>query len=256
MSWLGKLFGVAETKRPEGRERLEIPANTYKRIYAIGDIHGRLDLLQSAEERIAKNIPQGERGLVVLVGDYVDRGPNSSGVLRHLCEESDPRFDRVCLCGNHDDTMLGFLTNPLEHMIWLKIGGTETLLSYGIDADYILGMKNGLNDLKESMKNAVPQRHVEFLKAAPVSVRVGDLLFVHAGVEPGVALDEQSDLDMMWIREPFISSGPDLPIFVIHGHTPFEEISFGPRRIGIDTGAYNRGKLPVLLIVDGIATII
>jgi len=221
-------------------------------IYAVGDIHGCIDLLRHAEDLIRKDVERSEiAGLIVLLGDYCDRGADSYGVIEHLLTAPGGGLKRLTLCGNHDDLFLRFLECPRRNWHWLELGGRETLASYGIspvhlDARRDIGHSGFENNLLAELRERVPVRHVEFLRNMPVCARIGRYFFAHAGIRPGVSVENQTDEDLMWIREPFISRGPDLPIQVIHGHTCFKSPSFGPNRIGIDTGAYLTGKLSIL----------
>lgn len=220
-------------------------------IYAIGDVHGCFDLLRAAEQRIADDIAEtGRAGLVILVGDYVDRGPMSSRVLDHLIAPSDLGLKRLPLCGNHDALFGLFLDRPELHGDWLELGGEQTLLSYGLDVQAPNAKRIFRSGgARELLAEAVPAAHRNFLATLPVSLKIGNLLFVHAGLRPGIVLDRQTDEDMMWVREPFLSEGPRIPhLVVIHGHTPSDQPSLGPQRIGIDTGAFYSGQLTILKV--------
>lgn len=222
-------------------------------IYAIGDVHGCLDQLKGAEDKIAKDIAQsGKPGLTILLGDYVNRGPHSSQVINHLATPSTLGLRRVPLCGNHDDLFGKFIRNPDDHLDWIDMGGHRTLLSYGIDLHQVGLKRRGRNaELKDLMSKHVPKDHLSFLEDLPISLRIGQLFFVHAGIRPGIALEGQKERDMLWIREPFLTEGAGIPeVFVIHGHTPHPTPSIGHQRIGIDTGVFYSGKLAVLKI-DG-----
>jgi serine/threonine protein phosphatase 1 len=250
--------GAAKPQRPN-RRRIDLgSAPPQFPIYAIGDVHGCLDQLMDAENRIAGDMNTTQRtGLVVLLGDLVDRGPNSRQVIEHLVTPSPLGLRRLALCGNHDDLFSRVLETPSLLPHFLKLGGEQTLLSYGIDVHYLMSRrKPRLAAISNLLAESVPQSHRDFLRNLPVSLRVGELLFVHAGIMPGLPIEEQSDNDMMWVREPFISEGPKLQIMVVHGHTPTANPDFGLNRIGIDTGAYQTGRLTVLKIVDGRALII
>lgn len=227
-------------------------------IYAIGDVHGCLDQLVDAEVRILQDLERTRsKGLVILLGDYVDRGPNSAGVLAHLRQPSGPNVKRIALCGNHDDTLSSVLEYPDKISAWIAAGGRATLMSYGLDIDYLTSRSSLPNvRLAHLISEAIPEADFFFLKSLPVSVQIGSHLFVHAGIRPGVEMDLQSDEDMMWIREPFISSGPGLNLVVVHGHTACRQPSIGPNRIGIDTKAYATGKLTVLKINGSSTTIL
>jgi serine/threonine protein phosphatase 1 len=222
-------------------------------IYAVGDVHGRLDLLRAVEDRIAADIPGGENAIVLYLGDMIDRGPESSGVLEHLRQKQGPGFVRLCLRGNHDDVFLSFLERPLAEWGWLDMGGRETLRSYGLMLDPFRDRSLGHEALVELLNTHVPQSHRQFLAQTPFWARRDDFLFVHAGIQPGIQLDRQDPMDFLWIREPFLSQGPQLPLTVVHGHTPGASIAYGQNRIGIDTGAYATGRLSVLKVSGGAA---
>lgn len=227
-------------------------------IYVIGDVHGCLKELKNAEAQIAADINSTERaGPIVLLGDYVDRGPSSSQVLEYLIRPSEFGLKRLPLCGNHDDIFLKFLNEPELYSEWLGLGGEQTLMSYGIDLHH-LGVRQKYRNAKlsELLTEAVPDSHRQFLADLPICLKIADLFFVHAGIRPGVPLDEQDDEDMLWIRDPFLSEGPKLPVLVVHGHTPHPSLNLGPGRIGIDTGAYYTGNLTVLKIDGGRATVL
>jgi serine/threonine protein phosphatase 1 len=231
------------------RARITIPPERVSDIFAIGDVHGRLDLLLEAERKILERVlPIGRPALVVCVGDFVDRGPDSRGVIEHLTRKMTPPLYRIPICGNHDDLFLNFLVEEHFDPVWIELGGDKTLMSYGIDAAQLLRNDPGGRQLKMAARDAVPISHIKFLEALPVALSFVHYLFVHAGIVPGRPLVEQSDFDLMWIREPFMSTGPGLDMTVVHGHTPVSQIQFGPHRIGIDTGAFATGKLSVLHI--------
>jgi serine/threonine protein phosphatase 1 len=220
-------------------------------IYAVGDVHGRLDLLVAAERRIVADAA-GYPGpkMIVMLGDYVDRGPASCGVIDHLLGPVPASgFDRLCLCGNHDQAFFDFLESPRLNLRWLEYGGDATLQSYGIDARHILQHGGGIKVLEQVVADTVPLSHRRMLEELAVLFSVGPYVFVHAGVVPGTDIDDQEDSDFMWIREPFLSQGPRNRFTVVHAHTPSPEPVFGPGRIGIDTGAYATGKLTVLRVL-------
>jgi serine/threonine protein phosphatase 1 len=260
LNLMRQLFrGKAAPKPTSARRRIDLGAGEPQYpLYVMGDVHGCLNELLEAENRIRADIQEsGQPGMVILLGDYVDRGPASSAVLDHISRPDHDGLKRIALCGNHDDAFLQFIRDPSQVLQWLDFGGRQTLLSYGIDGDYFLSRKNGgFAALQASLEEAVPAEHIRLLTELPVSVRIGDYVFVHAGLRPGVPLDEQTDEDLMWIREPFLSQGPELPCVVVHGHTPVTEPEFGRSRIGMDTGAYFSGKLAVLKILDGRARIL
>ncbi|MBP1848738.1 metallophosphoesterase family protein [Rhizobium halophytocola] len=233
------------------RPRLTRDPADYAAVYAIGDVHGCFQALRALEQRIVEDAaaPPGAK-LIVMLGDYVDRGPQSRQVLDHVTGPPPEGFERLILAGNHEEVFLDFLADPQAHMRWLDLGGVQTLLSYGIDVEPVL-VRGGIKELGDLARDAVPERHVEALLSAAVSVTLGDIVFVHAGVRPGVAMDEQTDEDMMWIRQPFLTTGPELPIVVVHGHTPNPQPSRAPGRLGIDTGCYATGVLTAVRIIGG-----
>lgn len=235
------------------RSRLTLDSFQLRRpIYVIGDVHGCVDLLLAAEQRIMSDL-QDEALLpfVVMLGDYVDRGPYSAAVLDHLTAPSPQEFERILICGNHDAAFLAFISDPENNLGWIEYGGRQTLISYGIEPDKFIDRgRHGIKELRELMSVVIPDAHKKLLASLPVYLQIGSLLLVHAGVRPGTPLDQQSDDDLMWIREPFLERGPEIPLFVVHGHTPAKQVQFGPRRIGIDTAALTTGHLTVLKIKD------
>jgi len=261
---MGKLIDWFSGRRQEPppqtkRRRIDLgaAAPAYP-IYVIGDVHGCLDELKAAEARIKADMDAtANQGLVVLLGDYIDRGPRSRHVIDHLIKPSELGLKRLPLCGNHDDVFLRYLEEPRLYAEWLGLGGEQTLISYGIDLHHVGTRRKGKGpQLEDLLAEAVPASHRRFLAELPICLKVGGLLFVHAGIKPGVPLEEQADEDMLWIREPFLAEGPKLPLLVVHGHTPKPEPDLGPGRIGIDTGAYYTGKLAVLKIEGGRATVL
>lgn len=241
----------------KSRARLAISPDSVEDIFSIGDIHGRIDLLVQAERKILSAPSGSDRTrLVIYLGDYVDRGPDSRAVIQHLLSPLPEPFRRICLCGNHDDAFHQFVTSLTFKGTWLSFGGDATLRSYGIDSNYLMKISPNGAQLKKRVATELPETHLAFLREAPVSLLVGDYLFVHAGIVPGVPLERQSDADLMWIREPFLSKGPLMDLTVVHGHTPSVDVVFGNNRIGIDTGAYMTSKLSILHIQNGTASVI
>ncbi len=223
------------------------------RLYAIGDVHGRTDLLADMHQRIARDLERRPAAdwRVIHVGDYIDRGPDSAGTLGHLLEyRADGHSD--FLLGNHDRFMLDFLRDPegAEFDLWIMNGGIKTLDSYGIDGMRMAcsSDENARLHLHETLSDAVRPGTLEFLGGLSSMLRYGDYAFVHAGVRPGVALEEQSEDDLIWTREPFLSSGADHGAVIVHGHTPLKAVEVRPNRIGIDTGAVFTGNLTCLVL--------
>lgn len=216
-----------------------------ERIYAIGDIHGRLDLFLDLVERIEAD--DAQRGpadtTVVLLGDLVDRGPDSAGVIRTAREWATTRRVRF-LAGNHEEMFLGSFQRDDTLRHFLRHGGKETLLSYPIDRETY--DRTTLAELRELMPSFVPAEDVAFLEAMEDQIRIGDYLFVHAGIRPGVPLDQQHFSDLRWIRAEFLNERKAHGFVVVHGHTIVDEPEFHGNRIGIDTGAYASGRLTAL----------
>lgn len=226
------------------------------RLYAIGDVHGRFDLLAQLFRMIELD-QLGRSPLethVVLLGDYIDRGPDSRAVCELLSSMEDITTFH-CLRGNHEQTMLDVLDgSQMAHRFWMKFGGEETLRSWGIDAELIAAANVSEQSepaLIEALRCAVPDRIVAWLRSLPSHYLHGDYLFVHAGVRPRLPLDAQADEDLLWIREPFISSKVKHPWLVVHGHSEADEIELRANRIGVDTGAYRTGILSAVGIESG-----
>ncbi|WP_160006267.1 metallophosphoesterase family protein [Rhizobium sp. 18055] len=240
-------MSVGKQQPGHRRQHLDIAGQDYVAIYAIGDVHGCHDKLVLACNAISADASaQKGRTLAIFLGDYVDRGMQSKSVLNYITNSGSFDFGCLFLCGNHDEAFLNFCRDPGRSLSWLDLGGRETLMSYGIDADHMLNSAGGIASLSEAVAQVVPARHLEFIENLPVLAKIGQNVFVHAGIRPGVPLAQQSDRDLMWIREPFLSRGPELDLTVVHGHTVSEEPAFGRNRIGIDTGAYESGRLTVM----------
>jgi serine/threonine protein phosphatase 1 len=232
--------------RPAVVEPPTVPAG--ERVYAIGDIHGRLDLFDALLDQIAAD--DAARGAahthLILLGDLIDRGAESRGVIERALQlrERHPRFH--LLFGNHEEMLLAAVrSESAESMrFFIRNGGRETLLSYGITQDeYDHG---SLTDLRLLANQRIPEEHLAFLESFEPSVVVGDYLFVHAGVRPGIALAEQSPSDLRWIRGEFLKSQRNHGHVVVHGHSVSEAVEEHANRIGIDTGAYATGRLTAI----------
>ena len=224
------------------------PDNTL--VYAIGDVHGRLDLLAEMHAKIAAEImrlrPADWR--IVHLGDYVDRGPDSKGVLEFLVRQTAADRRIVSLAGNHDIGFLDFLARPDPDGLFALYGGVQTAGSYGVTLDRadLRGFPAG----HRALRAAVPASHTDFLRALKFSVTLGDFFFCHAGIRPGVALEAQDPQDLIWIRGDFHRHQDLHPKVVVHGHTPVAEPEICANRINVDTGAFASGRLTAL-VVDG-----
>lgn len=212
-------------------------------MFAIGDIHGCDDLLAGLIGGIEEDLAEGETPLVMFLGDYVDRGPDSKGVIERLIQFHKKWPGTRFLCGNHEEAMLRFLSDLEAGLVWSTYGGKATMRSYGVEPpadDKDLDAWTKAHDL---LKAAIPESHMRFLWGLEDSIELGDYLFVHAGVRPDKPLNAQIAKDLRWIREPFLSDTRRLDKVIVHGHTPKPEPHIDERRIGVDTWAYSTGVL-------------
>ncbi|HJQ56728.1 MAG TPA: metallophosphoesterase [Vineibacter sp.] len=222
------------------------------RLYAIGDVHGRDDLLNRLLDLIAKDaaaLPADSRRVLLFVGDYVDRGLGSRQVIERLLTQPLSGFESVYLFGNHEEAFLGFLEGTPIAFDWFKYGGLETLYSYDVPIPRRAAMPLDLDELRRQALAAVPEAHVAFLRACKLWHVEGDYAFVHAGVRPGIPLAEQDAEDLLWIRDTFLSSRANHGgKIIVHGHTICPDPEIRPNRINIDTGAYASGRLTGLVL--------
>ena len=217
------------------------------RIYVVGDVHGRADLLERAFFRIDADLAgwQG-KSVHVFLGDYIDRGPDSRDVIDLLIARR-LEHDAVLLKGNHETFVAEFLQNPATLSEWRQFGGLETLMSYGLRPSLKPDMTEQ-RELAAALGERLPEMHRQFLKSLALSFTCGDFFFVHAGVKPGVPLSLQKEADLLWIRDEFLLHEENFGKIVVHGHTPVREADIRPNRINIDTGAYATGHLTCLVI--------
>lgn len=232
---------------------ISLPDTNGRRLYAIGDVHGRYDLLSRLLEMIAADKASHPRidSQIIMLGDYIDRGPQS----RQVCEAlmALERSDAVrCLRGNHEQIVLDALAGDLMALrLWLSHGGVEAVRSWGLvppvtdDADHEMAY------FVDMLAQAMGEDMIRWLKDLPVSYRHGDYFFVHAGIRPAIALEEQEERDMLWIREPFLSSAVRHPAVIVHGHSIREDIEVRSNRIGIDTAAWKSGVLTAVVLENG-----
>ena len=216
--------------------------------YAVGDIHGRLDLLKLLCERLEAAAAADSRTagapIVVFLGDYVDRGPESAGVIDFLLGQRPAGFERRFLRGNHEQSMQAFMADPMGNRAWLMQGGAETLSSYGVSPPSPLGASEAdWQAAAAALRERVPAAHVAFLDRLERYVALGGYAFVHAGVHPARPLEAQTDQDLYWIRERFLNDPRPYAYRVVHGHTPADRPFADARRVGVDTGAYATGVL-------------
>jgi len=236
--------------KPKGPKSISRPVGARgKRAYAIGDIHGRHDLLEAllwAIRRDANDRPKLETHLVSL-GDLIDRGPDSRQVVETFTHGLEGFASTNILMGNHEEMLVRGLTGE-AHLLqsWLDHGGYACAESYGVSAGYLRGQPAEVQH--DALNAAIPDSHVALMRGALESVRFGDYLFAHAGIRPGVPLDQQTARDMRWIRKEFLDSNAHLGCVVVHGHTVSDEVVERPNRIGLDTGAYRTGLLTAIMI--------
>lgn len=244
-----KLAGSGAKPRPRLRET-EWP----EAVYAVGDVHGCLDLLRKIEARIVDHASR--RGIasywVVTLGDLVDRGPDSASVLDHLLDEPPEGVRRIALAGNHEEMMLEFLEAPNPDHRWLRFGGQQTLESYGVEVEALWRPELGARERAEMLQGMIPASHIDALRTMPALLTLPGVVLVHAGIFQGVPLEQQSDKELLWMRH---TAGPQdedetLPL-VVHGHTPSALPFVSRNRICIDTGAYSTGVLTALCLMVG-----
>ncbi|ABQ70312.1 metallophosphoesterase [Rhizorhabdus wittichii RW1] len=232
------------TARRADAHRPQVPAG--QRVYAVGDVHGRLDLLLPLLAHIRDDIAARAEAdnHVVLLGDLVDRGPYSAETVEYAISGLPAFATFHILMGNHEEAMLRAL-DPMDDQsqnLWLKFGGYETLASYGVP---VATLGEELPPA-ETLRRYIPERHRQFLDGLPDAIRFGDYVLVHAGVRPGVPLEEQDPKDMRWIRQEFLDHKGDHGAFIVHGHSISTEPDIQANRMGIDTGAYRSGTLTAL----------
>ena len=238
LSKFRNLFSTAESTPPPA-----VPAG--RRVYAVGDVHGRADLFAAIIEAIDADdaARASAETTIVLLGDLIDRGPDSAGVIALARDWSARRLVRA-LMGNHEEMFLDAFDNEEVLRHFLRFGGRETVLSYPIDP--IAYTAASLAETQALMRQAIPADDIAYLQAMEDLVTIGDYLFVHAGIRPGVPLEQQRTGDLRWIREQFTTHQDSFGTVVIHGHTIYERPEIGFNRIGIDTGAYQSGRLTAI----------
>jgi serine/threonine protein phosphatase 1 len=229
-----------------GRSKPRLPEGT--RVYAVGDVHGRADLLDRVLSQIDAHLSRDpvSRPIEVFLGDYVDRGPDSRRVIDLLIRRRG-KHETICLKGNHETYLLEFLKDPKVFDTWREYGGLETLSSYGVSPP-LRPEPAERKQLARSFAKILPKDHLRFLSQLTTTFTCGDFLFVHAGVLPGVPLNRQREEHLLWIRDDFLRTDYDFGKYIVHGHTPVEEPDIRPNRINIDTGAFATGRLTCLII--------
>ncbi len=217
------------------------------RVYAVGDIHGRADLLETLLAKIADDAasrPPAERQFLIFLGDYINRGRGSCKVIDTLLDGIPDGFEVIYLKGNHEVMLDWFLENPAKYFArWLSLGGEATMASYGVDVERLaIGPGYALR-CRDSLAEAVPERHRNFFRDLEISASMGDYFFVHGGVRPGVPLEAQVEQDLLWIMDEFLRHEAPFPKVVVHGHTPMDAPELLANRLSIDTRAWFSGCL-------------
>lgn len=243
------LFQRSRRPRPLPRERLVMDMRDTV-VYAVGDVHGCYDELRALEQKIQLDAAKFRgRKIIIMLGDYIDRGPQSRRVIEHLMAPPPKGFLRVCLAGNHEVAMLNYLDGYLSREPWLAVGGRETLYSYGVDPAHLANLYASSDEVDERIREAIPAGHIGFLRSLPVMVCSDEFVFVHAGIRPGIALEAQDEADLLNIRSDFLAAAHRLDRWVVHGHTIVDVPTLDGRRLGIDTGAFQSGRLTALRVV-------
>jgi serine/threonine protein phosphatase 1 len=229
------------------KARAAAPSTGGRLVYAVGDVHGRLDVLgpllhDIAEDAVAAS--PAERPLLIFLGDYVDRGADSKGVVDLVLQMIGwAKFEVRALKGNHEEALLQFLTDPAFGQTWLDHGGAATLASYGVLPPAQRTDPEAWAKTRDAFAAALPATHRAFYEGLELMITVGDYAFVHAGVRPGVPLADQAERDLLWIRQEFLAERGRFEKVIVHGHTPMEAPQLTPTRLGVDTGAYATGVL-------------
>jgi serine/threonine protein phosphatase 1 len=241
MSFFKRIIGGGGGRTPRGKAGA--------RAYAVGDIHGRLDLLDALLAKIEADaaVRPARKTWAIFLGDLIDRGPDSAGVVERLRKWRPEHIRPVFLAGNHEEVFLDILRGDARYLAnWLKFGGAECAASYGADPDMLRRIDE--DAAVALLREKVPRKHRDFLDTFADTFAFGDYLFVHAGIRPGVAVEDQDRTDLRWIRDPFLSDAQDHGCVVVHGHTIFDGVDERPNRIGIDTGAYRTGILTAFAV--------
>lgn len=252
MSLLDRLFGrsgTATEAAAQGPDDRHLQLGDDVVVYAIGDVHGCHAPMVDLERRIAADMAShGRPSVLIYLGDVIDRGPDSAAVLDHLIGRCGPAGRRSCLLGNHEAMMLDWLDDRADDA-WLDHGGLETLASYGIEPAMLARAKGRAR--ASLVASHIPDAHLAFLRSLPLTIEAAGHLFVHAGVHPDRDFEAQTESDLLWIREPFLSRPHRLPVPVVHGHTPTDAPVVLEHRIGVDLGAYATGRLCAVRLAVG-----
>ncbi len=248
MSWFKALF------RPKADENAGAAMSVAEPCYAMGDVHGRLDLFERMLAALKADWAASGRSecpVLYCLGDLVDRGTQSKGVVEaFLALQQQDWCQARLLMGNHEEAMLQFMAEPEFGPTWITYGGAQTLLSYGVTPPPVGSDAVAWAEASRAFSRAVPEAHKQLFQTSPDMIRNGDYVFVHAGVRPGVPLDSQSAADFRWIRRDFLDCDKACDGVVVHGHTPTDDVENLPWRIGLDTGAYASGVLSAVRLIE------
>lgn len=258
----GRSRARARSDRPNSRpdpnfrppRKSHVPPDT--RVYAVGDVHGRADLLRRLMQRIHDDVADAPESRIVLIflGDYVDRGFQSKDVIDYLLSDELAAYETYFLKGNHEAAFETFLSDHTFGPQWARFGGAETLMSYGIQPPRAKTISTEWETVCHQLNEQLPVSHRAFLSSLSLYATLGDYVFVHAGLRPGMPLEQQAEKDILWIREEFLKDEGAFDRVVVHGHTPISDPHHDFRRIGIDTGAYLTGKLTAACLVGSTVT--
>jgi serine/threonine protein phosphatase 1 len=250
MGLFGSFFGQSrpQSHRPR-REHVKLDAD-FAAVYAIGDVHGCLDLLLALEDQIIRDAGRygNSEKAIVLLGDLIDRGPDSAGVIDHVLDAPPAGFRRIVLAGNHETAMLDFLDSRGGDDFWLHVGGDQTLRSYGVNPIERNPGRRDRQRLAAAALASIPHEHIDFLRSLPISLTWEQYLFVHAGIRPNVPLNQQTESDLQEIRDEFTTSTAVHEFVVVHGHTPAMRPTVLLNRIAVDLGAFATGRLAAVRV--------
>lgn len=225
-----------------------------KLIYAVGDLHGRLDLLLEMEAAILADAAAfSTQPWVILLGDLVDRGPETAALIDHVMAQPPAGLRRIVLGGNHEALMLSAMDDPRALADWIDMGGRETLISYGVPSDLFDRGRPDLKAVRKAMAACIPDDHLDYLASRPLLVETPTAIFVHAGLLPGRPLAAQREVDLLWYRDKFDADYSAFGRVVVHGHTIVREPLVTPYRIDVDTGAVTTGQLTAVRIAAGLS---
>ncbi|MBN8544229.1 MAG: serine/threonine protein phosphatase [Alphaproteobacteria bacterium] len=242
-----KFFAPEAEPTPIATRHFSVPEGV--RAYAVGDIHGRASLLKKMLAAIEEDAAQhaSQRTVQIFLGDYIDRGMQSRDVVDLLIAPPPKGHERICLMGNHEEALLHFLDDPNILRDWANFGGYATLVSYGIPMPESMSPER-LKALRDAFARAIPQAHLDFYKNLPLRTSLGDYLFVHAGIIPGLPLEEQKPEHLLWIRRPFLNYKGYFNHYIVHGHTPVTSAEILPNRANLDISIAAKSSLAALVL--------